>query len=218
MRSRRVWQEWESRAGDALAISAILWFGFVVVCSAWQCDDAYIIFRTVENFWHGLGLVWNPGERVQSYSSPLWMFAAAICRGITGEVYFSTSVASILLAVATAGLVAFRIEGDRFLAALAVAALSTSAAVVDYATSGLENPLLYLLLILVIIEARRPDSARHLLRLSLLLALPLLPTSLIAAPRWSVDSALEEIKRGRSHRKARQARSWLLRQIPKQLK
>jgi arabinofuranosyltransferase len=171
MRSRRVWQEWGSRTGDGVAIFAILWFVFVVVCSAWQCDDAYIIFRTVENLWHGLGLVWNPGERVQSYSSPLWMFVAAVLRGITGEVYFSTAVASILFAAATAGLIAFRIQGHPLLAALVVAALSTSAAVVDYATSGLENPLLYLLLILVIVEARRPDSARHLLRLSLLSAL-----------------------------------------------
>jgi arabinofuranosyltransferase len=171
MRSQRVWQEWGARAGDGVALFAILWFVFVVVRSAWQCDDAYITFRTVENFWHGLGLVWNPGERVQSYSSPLWMFVAAILRGISGEVYFSVSVASILFAAATAGLIAFRIRRDPLLAALVLAALSTSAAVVDYATSGLENPLLHLLLIRVLIEARRPDSARHVFRISLLTAL-----------------------------------------------
>jgi arabinofuranosyltransferase len=171
MCNQGVRREWGTRVGDGVALFAILWFVFVVVCSAWQCDDAYITFRTVENLWHGLGLVWNPGERVQSYSSPLWMFVAAILRGVSGEVYFSVLVASILFAATTAGLVAFGIRRDPLLAALLLAALSTSAAVVDYATSGLENPLLHLLLILVLIEARRPDSAQQVFRISLLTAL-----------------------------------------------
>jgi len=171
MRSERVWQEWRARVRDGVVPFAIVWFVCVVVCSAWQCDDAYITFRTADNLWHGLGLVWNPGERVQSYSSPLWMFVAAILRGITGEVYFSVSIASILLAAATAGLLAFRIRRDPLLVALVLGALSTSAAVVDYETSGLENPLLHLLLILLLVEARRPDSRRHVLRISLLTAL-----------------------------------------------
>jgi arabinofuranosyltransferase len=147
MRHEGVWKKGGARVGDAVALFAILWFVFVVVCSAWQCDDAYITFRTVENLWHGLGPVWNPGERVQSYTSPLWMVVVAVLRGISG------------------------IRRDPLLAALVLVALSASAAVVDYSTSGLENPLLHLLLIFVLIEARRPDSERHVFRISLLTAL-----------------------------------------------
>jgi arabinofuranosyltransferase len=40
---------------------------------AWLCDDAYITFRTVDNFIHGYGLTWNVAERVQAYTHPLWM-------------------------------------------------------------------------------------------------------------------------------------------------
>ena len=48
-------------------------YAFVVLQSAWLCDDAYITYRTVDNFVSGLGLRWNPIERVQAYTHPLWM-------------------------------------------------------------------------------------------------------------------------------------------------
>ena len=41
----------------------------------WQqiCDDAFITFRYANNVAAGLGPVWNRGERVEGYSSPLWL-------------------------------------------------------------------------------------------------------------------------------------------------
>ena len=40
---------------------------------AWIIDDAYVYFRYVDNFvLHGHGLVWNPGEYVEGFSSPIW--------------------------------------------------------------------------------------------------------------------------------------------------
>jgi hypothetical protein len=36
-------------------------------------DDSYIFLRYAENFASGHGPVFNPGERVEGYSSPLWM-------------------------------------------------------------------------------------------------------------------------------------------------
>jgi hypothetical protein len=50
-------------------------FALALGLSAWLCDDAYITLRTVANFCHGLGLTWNPDERVQTYTHPLWMLA-----------------------------------------------------------------------------------------------------------------------------------------------
>ena len=49
-------------------------FVYVWLVNAWICDDAYITFRTVDNFINGYGLTWNPGERVQAYTHPLCMF------------------------------------------------------------------------------------------------------------------------------------------------
>ena len=38
------------------------------IFSAWVADDAYITFRTIENFHHGYGLRWNIQDRVATYT------------------------------------------------------------------------------------------------------------------------------------------------------
>src|SRR5262245_28030247 len=50
-----------------------------VLVRAWQwalipfaAEDAYITFRFAEHWAHGLGPVYNVGERVMGFSSPLW--------------------------------------------------------------------------------------------------------------------------------------------------
>jgi hypothetical protein len=56
-----------------LAIGALLTFHY-----AWVLDDAYVYFRYVDN-WILLdrGIVYNEGERVEGYSSPLWLLVLA---------------------------------------------------------------------------------------------------------------------------------------------
>src|SRR5262245_19642386 len=76
----------------------------VIVRCAWESDDAWITFRTVKNVWSGHGLTWNPDQRVQAYTHPLWMFVAMACYRASGELYFSTLFASIALALLAAGL------------------------------------------------------------------------------------------------------------------
>src|SRR3972149_4054050 len=53
----------------------IPFFGFylwLVIETAWISDDAFITFRSMENFLHGYGPVFNIGERVQTFTHPLW--------------------------------------------------------------------------------------------------------------------------------------------------
>lgn len=45
-------------------IGLIIILGVVVLRNAWVGDDAYISFRTVDNFVNGYGLTWNVAERV----------------------------------------------------------------------------------------------------------------------------------------------------------
>ena len=47
-------------------------------------DDAFIAFRYVRNFVEGHGLVFNPGERVEGYSSFLWVLELAATWKIFG--------------------------------------------------------------------------------------------------------------------------------------
>src|SRR6266550_3321989 len=39
---------------------------------AFTVDDAYISYRYARNFARGLGLVYNPGERIEGYTNFLW--------------------------------------------------------------------------------------------------------------------------------------------------
>ena len=46
-------------------------FTFFFYFNAYVCDDAFMAFRTVDNFVRGYGLRWNVAERVQVFTAPL---------------------------------------------------------------------------------------------------------------------------------------------------
>ena len=140
---------------------------------AWVSDDAYLTFRTIDNFSHGLGLRWNALERVQVYSDPLWMFLMLGLHALTREFYFSSIALSLALSAAAVGIVGFRLTRTTEQATLAVAMLLVSRAFLDYSTSGLENPLTHLLLGLLLwcgLEDNRATSG-DVLKVTLIAAL-----------------------------------------------
>lgn len=129
-----------------LALAAALLF------SAWLCDDAYITFRTAENAATGYGLRWNPIERVQSFTHPLWLLLLVGLRIVTGELYYSTIFLSLALSILTSWLV-FRMAGVRFSGlVLAFLSLLLSRSYIDYSTSGLEGPLAHFLLVMLCVQ------------------------------------------------------------------
>lgn len=130
-------------------LSLFAFLALVLIGNAWIVDDAYITFRSVDNFVNGRGLTWNPDERVQVYTHPLWMLVVSLAYRVTGEFFFTVLGLSILLTLA-AVLVVWRAATDRFReapwkATLLVLALLSSKAVIDFASSGLENCLSYLI-------------------------------------------------------------------------
>ena len=132
----------------------LLWLKLLLT-SAWQGDDAFITHRSAANLVAGHGAVWNVGERVQSYTHPLWFSFSTFFHALTGEAYVSMLVLSmVLVGVAVAG-IALGVARDWRVGALLALALSCSAAVVDYGVSGLENPLLYVLLLGALIATAR---------------------------------------------------------------
>ncbi len=123
-------------------------FGVAIVLrNAWVCDDAFITFRTSANLVHGDGLTWNPGERVQAYTNPLWMFAMALAYALTGELYFTAIAAGVVATGAALWLLFRRHAAAPASMLLVLAILLSSKAFVDYATSGLENPAGHLILV-----------------------------------------------------------------------
>jgi arabinofuranosyltransferase len=135
----------ESVQARRLALGALfLAFTYVFLANAWIGDDAYITFRVVWNFVHGYGLTFNPDERVQAFTHPLWAFVITAAHLVTREFFFTATVVCWGFCVA-AGAVLVKWSGTLRRAALLVAWLLTSKALMDYTASGLENPLSYLL-------------------------------------------------------------------------
>ena len=126
---------------NIFVMSAVFIFILVVVRTAWISDDAYITFRTIDNWVHGYGLTWNVYERVQVYTHPLWMLLISGIYFVTREMYYTTIFASIVISSSAVALFAFGIARTKTLACLGILLLLFSKAFIDYSTSGLENPL-----------------------------------------------------------------------------
>ncbi len=139
-----------ARTANILVLLLWIMLGMVILRTAWVSDDAYISFRTVDNFVNGYGLRWNVDERVQSFTNPLWVLLISIPYAITGEIYYTSIFFSLLIVLLTALLIARRIAVSPYAALIAFTGLICSKAFIDYSTSGLEQPLLYFLFALFI--------------------------------------------------------------------
>lgn len=157
------------------AIFALLIVASIVVFfrTAWLSDDAFITLRVVDNWVHGYGLTFNPPERVQAYTHPLWMFAMTFMYLIARDGYFTLLILSLVVSVAVIVLF-FKISDDLPAICLGWSALMLSKSFVDFSTSGLENPATHLFIILFVtlyFKADFPLSRSRLFMLSLLAGL-----------------------------------------------
>jgi arabinofuranosyltransferase len=144
-----------ARATDKRAIAALVLIVpvLLVLIMGWQrrwiSDDGFINFRYVDQIRHGNGPVFNAGERVESFTSPLWL---AVLLGLDLVLPLRLewiAVVSGLALTATgfafAGAGAFRlwrhvaVEGVTLPVGLLVFAALPP--VWDFATSGLDNAL-----------------------------------------------------------------------------
>ena len=123
----------------------------VLFRTAWVSDDAYITMRTVDNFTNGYGLVYNLGERVQSYTHPLWLFLISGVYSVTHKAYSSLIFVSVILTLLMAIIFAMRIAQTQYAVILGIVAILLSKSFIDFSTSGLENPLTHLLIVLFVI-------------------------------------------------------------------
>lgn len=177
--------------GRTVLIGGCALFLLLLVRTSWVNDDAYITFRTVDNFLNGYGLRWNIANRVQAYTHPLWMFATTAVAAMTGEVYYASILLSIAVSVSAVALVLTRVAASWPAAGFALSAILLSKAFVDYSTSGLENPLTHLLLaVFFVVHASMMGPGRRLLRLSLVAALVMLnrvDAGLLVLPALAVE-------------------------------
>ena len=170
------------RLAIALATAALL---AIAVRLAWLGDDAFITLRSVENLVRGNGLRWNAADRVHVFTHPLWMLLLAAGRWVSGECYFTTIAIGLALTTA-AVVIMLRRAGSAAAVTLAAVLMVTARAFPEYATSGLETPLVFLLLAVFtgcVATAREPNRrCAGVVLVAALLAMTRLDLVLLVAP------------------------------------
>ncbi|MBF5044239.1 hypothetical protein FGE12_17710 [Aggregicoccus sp. 17bor-14] len=181
-----------SAAASATRIALAVLYALVVLRCAWVSDDAFITLRTVDNLVHGLGATWNPAERVQAYTHPLWMLLLTAGYSVWPSAWGVALALSLALSFATVVLLARVAGGTPGRTALALALLALSRSYVDYSTSGLENPLTHLLIVAFAARLVAPgEGAARLRWLSVIAglgALNRLDTLLIFLPALALEA------------------------------
>lgn len=117
----------------------------------WASEDAFIFFRYVDNFLQGHGLVFNIGNRVEGFTSPLWVFVLTAGKYITHMELrpLSMAIGLILSMLAVAILVVFDENYRKLYFPIGILLLITMSAFRDFGTSGFETALTYFLVIIV---------------------------------------------------------------------
>ena len=152
-----------------MSAALVVVFSAIAVRTAWLADDAEITFRTVLNVTHGFGLTYNIAERVQTFTHPLWLLLLIVTNAVADNIYLAAIALSVVASVAVFWLVVRR-AATPAQALLGAIVLVFSRAFVDFSVSGLENPLLHLLLaIFVGVAIAEREGARA--RLTLLWAI-----------------------------------------------
>ena len=172
-----------------LALGAAL---AMAIARAWTCDDAFITFRVVDQWFAGNGPVFNAGERVQVFTHPLWLLVLCAWHGLRGSLF--PGAMALSLAIFAAGLALFYLAfRDKPLGlALAFAFILLSRTMADFATSGLETPLSFALFAGAIFAIRTGRDRWAVVALALLplvrldLSIWMLPLAAIVAARGRV--------------------------------
>jgi len=127
-------------------------------------DDAYISFRYARNLAEGLGLVYNPGERIEGYTNFLWtvLLAGGMKLGI--DPHHTAKALGAAAACATLVVVyrlAPRLAPLRIVPCIATWLLASSIVSAGYAVFGLESALFcFLLLTGTLLMFREQDAGR----------------------------------------------------------
>jgi len=115
--------------------------------NAWVSEDAYILFRSLEQVLVGNGPVWNPHERVQVFTSPLWFLILIFPRIISPDNYLNVLIVSLIIWIAIIYILKLLFNNNKILL-LSILLFTSSSAFFDYTSSGLENILAYFIITL----------------------------------------------------------------------
>ena len=158
----RVLKGWLSRSLAGLAsvhcgrffyVSIFVLFLYLFFLEAWIVDDARMTFRNIVNFVDGFGIVWNFGERLHSFTHPLWYFVLAAVHFLSfgfiweDNIIISSVLANLLFCVCALWIYLRGVRGLQIgIVLIFLLVLFSSHAFMVYTSSGLENALSYFLI------------------------------------------------------------------------
>lgn len=152
------------RRNRAIYWLTLIWllgvYCYLLYQTGWLSDDARITLVYVDNLVMGHGAVFNAGERVQAYTHALWFLLLSVGTYFWYNTVQVAYLASLVLSVTSFALLAKIAAHKTPLTLLAMGSLLLSAGFVDYSTSGLENPLSYFLLALLVLSIRSCQDAQ----------------------------------------------------------
>ena len=179
--------------GAALVYSSLLAVAILYSNRFFYHDDAYITLRYARNFLDGHGIVWNPGEYVQGYTSFLHLFLVSTFGGFGIDLVWASRVIGIMAFATLPGVLVFHLRSSRqpgpanMLRHIPVLLVVSSAPLVIWSIGGLEGTLFAALagtgFLSFLAALERPDNPRGFVWSGLLLGLTVLarPDGLIFA-------------------------------------
>ncbi len=131
---------WRSWLLPALAVAIVIFWG----ARFWRftADDSYIYYRYAKNVAMGLGPVFNPGERVEGYASPGWVFSLANTIKLGVDPIWASKLRGVVSAaalVAVLFIALWRSGCGPVLSGLACLWLATLPSLHLFAVSGMET-------------------------------------------------------------------------------
>lgn len=140
-------QEFSNKKSNLILTVSFIIAIFVFLKNAWISDDSYIVFRSIEQLFGGNGPRWNPHERVQVFTSPLWFWLLSFVRIFSSDFYLNAILISLFLWISII-FVLNKLFEDRIILFISIFFLIASTAFFDFTSSGLENVLGYFLIAL----------------------------------------------------------------------
>jgi hypothetical protein len=143
----------------AILIALVVLIAHNIYIHPWMIDDAFISFRYAENLSQGNGPVFNIGERVEGYTSFLWVVLLALGAKVGFDIVIVSKFLGFLFGAAGLILLGhahyFIKEIDVKVSALATVFLGTCGVFTPWASSGMEaNMFMFFSLLTILCHLR----------------------------------------------------------------
>lgn len=150
-------------------------FFYNVILNTWISEDGYIFFRYVNNLLEGYGPVFNIGQRVEGFTSPLWLYLLYFLKHFTGlNINLITIFLSYALSIASIFILSISLFHKNHLGIIGFIILLSTDFIFDFSTSGFETPLIIFLTIAIALIIKNKNYDTNIYLFSFLVSLSIL--------------------------------------------